>query len=278
MIINHTNRFACIHIPKCGGSSVRNVLDKVNEWSYFGNPWTAETEKLGIVNFAHLPLSALRVLFPEDLELVLKYESYAVVRNPYDRFFSSIQEKLKQDNMRIGVSKKIFTPEEIKREIKEVIEFLMKDSNFASGNVLPYTHTHFQRQKDYLFLDGVKVIKHVYCLGNLDSLFDSLQHQTGLQLFDEAGRRSFQKTNVSKRFRFSWVKMITESRHPFILSLKKSSPSILKNIHGKLFFIKSSIITSEARNPFVMDFIASYYKEDIELFESLCASGKSSKS
>jgi hypothetical protein len=104
----------------------------------------------------------------------------------------------------------------------------------------------------------------------LDSLFDSLQHQTGLQLFDEAGRRSFQKANITKRYRFNWVKMITESRHPFILSLKKSSPSILKNIHGKLFFIKSSVITSEARNPFVMDFIASYYKEDIELFESLC--------
>jgi hypothetical protein len=88
MIINKTNRFAFVHIPKCGGTSVRKVLDTFNEWSYLGNPWIGETKKLGTVHFSHLPLQALRILFPEDLELVLKYESFALVRDPYERFFS----------------------------------------------------------------------------------------------------------------------------------------------------------------------------------------------
>jgi hypothetical protein len=270
MIINKTNRFAFIHIPKCGGTSVRTILDEVNEWSYFGNPWIAETKKLGTIDFGHLTLSALKILFPEDFDLVLDYESYAIVRDPYERFFSSIHEKLKQDNRRKNVVKKFFTPEEIQRETKEVIEYLMKIPNSASGNLLPYTHIHFQRQIDYLFLDGVKVINHVFCLKNIDTLFDSIQNQTGLQFSDGATKNSIQKANVTERYRYNWTKKISDTNHPIVNSLKKLSPFILKRLQRKLFFTKSAVIKSEARNPVVKNFIASYYNEDIELYKRVC--------
>lgn len=146
----------------------------------------------------------------------------------------------------------------------------MKIPDSASGDLLPYTHIYFQRQIDYLFLDGIKVIKHVFCLGNIDTLFDSIQNQTGLQFSDGPTKKSIQKVNFTERYRFNWTKKISETNNPIVNSLKKLSPEILKHVHRKLVFTKPAVIKSQARNPVVKNFIASYYSEDIELYKRIC--------
>jgi len=124
MVINEAHRFVFVHIPKCGGSSIREVLEKYNQWPHAGIPKVRETPTHGIIDHGHIPLFTLKELYPVSFDQVCSYESFAIVRNPFDRFFSSVQQKMRMDLFRANQVLRPFTESEIVNEIQIVVNYL----------------------------------------------------------------------------------------------------------------------------------------------------------
>jgi hypothetical protein len=65
MILNESHRFGFIYIPKCGGSSIRKMLNEYNQWSNIGPSKIRETPTHGVIDHAHIPLLRLRSYVPK---------------------------------------------------------------------------------------------------------------------------------------------------------------------------------------------------------------------
>jgi hypothetical protein len=59
MIVSDRHRFVFIHIPKCAGTSVRNVLEGFDETGGRFNTRIADDPKFGRLDYTHLPLSIM---------------------------------------------------------------------------------------------------------------------------------------------------------------------------------------------------------------------------
>ena len=90
MIISDTQKFIFLHIPKCGGTTVRNSLKKFDTrndyyWMHvYMNGATEKSPKLQI-DKAHMSLPIFKRLYPKDFELLNEYTVFAFSRNPIKR-------------------------------------------------------------------------------------------------------------------------------------------------------------------------------------------------
>ncbi len=97
MIISDTQKFIFLHIPKCGGPTIRNSLvnfDTRNNyfWMFvYMNGATEESPKLQI-DKAHMSLPIFKRLYKEDFKLLKEYTVFAFSRDPIKRIISSFHE------------------------------------------------------------------------------------------------------------------------------------------------------------------------------------------
>lgn len=94
MIVSHARKFVYFHVPKCAGTSFRQSLfpfhdDETTFWyrhhdAYFDRE----------VDYAHMRLWELNVLFPRIFDALPEYDTLALIRNPYNRFISSLAQHL----------------------------------------------------------------------------------------------------------------------------------------------------------------------------------------
>ena len=92
MIISDRNKFVFIHIPKCAGTSVRSRIEHLDDRRGAYSSRLDEHPELGLLNYVHIPLSTLRDHFPHEYECVKAYRSLAIMRNPAERFVSSVSQ------------------------------------------------------------------------------------------------------------------------------------------------------------------------------------------
>ncbi|MEL7090178.1 MAG: sulfotransferase family 2 domain-containing protein [Pseudomonadota bacterium] len=97
MIISEKHAFAFIHIPKCAGTSIRSMItaadpDRFQQWGW---NWMPRHQRYG--DTAHMPLIDLA---PHLLAQVRDYRAITVVRDPLDRFFSSVEQHFSQHDYR----------------------------------------------------------------------------------------------------------------------------------------------------------------------------------
>ena len=101
MIISDTQKFIFLHIPKCGGTTIRKSLinfDTRNNyfWMFDYLPGAeSESPKLQ-VDKAHMTLAIFKQLYPRDFELLNDYTVFAFSRNPIKRLISSFWEPRKK--------------------------------------------------------------------------------------------------------------------------------------------------------------------------------------
>lgn len=100
MIISHKHKFVFIHNPKVAGSAIRQVLqhlhdDDINFWHQGFLP---ELDR--VVDLAHLTWRDLLLVRPE----VENYEVMVVMRDPYARFVSAVEECVRQHSIYLGNS------------------------------------------------------------------------------------------------------------------------------------------------------------------------------
>src|SRR5262249_37708599 len=144
MIISDNHRFVFVHVPKCAGTSVRRALREIDTSG--GQFWRiGEHPEMGAVHFAHLTLVDLAQYYPEAFAKIRDYRSMAILRDPRDRFFSAVYQRLREFRL-IGQS--AITSAMVEAEAAAVRRYLE-----AAPERLDLEHVHFNRQCDFIELD-----------------------------------------------------------------------------------------------------------------------------
>lgn len=172
MIISKRHDFGFVHIPKCAGSTIRQQLRELDD---LGGKFyhTMTVPGFGRINGNHVLLTVLERYFPEDLAALRAVTSYAILREPEDRFISAVAQYLRA-NVREPSE---LSAKEILAETGRIIASLRDDpEQRVMRNVI------FYRQTDYVYLHGERVIDHLYTMDDLAPLFDRLEARHGLKL------------------------------------------------------------------------------------------------
>ena len=177
MIISDRHRFAFVHIPKCAGTSVRKALRPIDAVDSIFDGMGTHPD-LGMVNYAHFTLHDLSCHFPDQYRKVAEYRSVAIVRDPVDRFFSAIFQRLREFK---GYEQSRITAKVIAGEVDAVIETLG-----ATTGRLILEYVHFNRQSDYVFHNGKRIVTEVFALDRLADAATYIENCTGVRLDETA--------------------------------------------------------------------------------------------
>lgn len=258
MIISHEVRFVFIHIPKCAGTFIREPLTAID--SYDGG-FTARVEhhtELGMLDFVHLPLATLRQYFPEEFDCVMHYDSAAVVRDPISRFRSSVSHYLDTQTER---PLRAHTRKSLRKGITELIDQIRRVD--ARSMLLTHDLIHFQRQVDYLFIDGEVLIKHIFPLERCEELFSlSCLRDAALPIISKAA--STQVRNEARVYRGPAVTVVANLLRRLAPSLAKKLPLNVKHgIRKHLFTERDNVFSEVFQEEFVTDFLSEFYEQDL---------------
>lgn len=266
MIISDRFRFVFVHIPKCGGTSVRVALSRFDDRnSYYSLCALRKNKDIGLLDYAHIPLKLLESYFKDDFECVRKYSGFAVFRDPYARFPSSLAQRLM---MFKGRKLELLSRGEVKREIDEVIKYITHES--PNVPIINPEFIHFSRQIDYVEVDGNRIIERIYPIERLRDLFLDIESITGTEI-DKTSRigerltykvkgletavNLVQRPLVSIFPRYVWKPAFSFVKQALIFSnLLDRSP----RTHGELFDSK-----------YVSEFISDFYKGDFSIYSKI---------
>jgi len=162
MIVLDEHELFFVHIPKCGGTSVRRKLTEISgqEDIYVGK--VRQFDGIGSIYINHLTLRTLCDHMPDLFEKLKRYHSFGAVRDPMERFRSAMYWHLRNfKNIDLIAGQ----PFSMRDECAEVIEALDRHNG-----QLPHPFTIFQRQIDFVEMDGVQLVKHLYTLEIIDAL------------------------------------------------------------------------------------------------------------
>jgi len=262
MIINRTKRFSFIHIPKCAGTTVRSVLDSFNEWEHAGPPWIKEHKDLGTLDFAHIPLFALQSHFTDDLETIKNVDSFAIIRNPYDRFASSVSQQVKMYSKQSIYE---FAASDFEDVINKNIEFLKGQPE--SNHLLPPEYIHFQKQIDYTHLSGTTIVNNLHTIDTLDKMFEKIENICDQTLdFRDSRDNSIQQKGQTKIVRNGTLRHLIKAAKALKLN-KAISPGFKKTILRPMLTPRDDQLKPMFESKHVTSFIRNYYGPDIELYE-----------
>jgi hypothetical protein len=173
MIISDRHKFAFVHIPKCAGTSVRKALRPIDAMNSAFDMIGRHPE-MGMVNYAHVTLADLSRYFPEEYRKVAEYRSVAIVRDPVDRFFSAIFQRLREFK---GYDQSRITAGVIDSEVAAVVDTLS-----STAGRLGLEYVHFNRQSDYVFNGGNRIVTEVFALDRLVDAAQYIESCTGVRL------------------------------------------------------------------------------------------------
>jgi hypothetical protein len=181
-----------MHIPKCAGTSIgtaldpiasfplksfaenlgKNIEDTANALSDFG----FEHDTLGKMHQMHIPLSYLESDFPNTLQLLKEAKnSFAILRDPRDRFISAIFQNLREFE-HMGASD--ITEDIIREKAEHVCDWLSRRDRFCD-----LEYIHFTRQVDYLKLDETFLVKKLFALEHMHEVEEWLSVNFGTAPF-----------------------------------------------------------------------------------------------
>ncbi len=255
MIISDQHRFAFIHIPKCAGTSVRKALRSIDTMpSMFDG--MAKHPDMGIVHYAHFTLDDLAHYFPDAYRKVAEYRSIAIVRDPVDRFYSAVFQRLREFR---GYQQSQITQSVIEIETDAVIETLR-----ASAQRLDLEYVHFNRQSDYVFKDDKRIIDEVFALDRLADAATFIESCTGIRLDETAPEN---RTIALKAGAFAPV--FRALRKPYAAVVPLKTRDRLRS-HLTKFGLYGDVEKRRFLEPgsCTERFLHAYYAKDFELYAS----------
>jgi hypothetical protein len=265
MIISDRYRFCFIHIPKCAGTYVRTALQRFDDMNGRFAKGVVDHHSLGPIDSYHIPLSVLREHFPEEFDRILHYEVFALVRDPYSRFPSSLSQHLRMHG-RKAFHYWEMSRDELRREAGKAVEYL---SGRQGDRILPPHYIHFQKQRTYIFDRGRKLVGRVYSTDNVRRLFSDIEALTG-----HNGRISIEDdfnsvTNRSVVYRNAVVKHIVSFVRPLFAETRLLSERQKQFFRDIAYIPRDSKYKDVFESEYIRSFIEDYYKEDIELYRAL---------
>lgn len=266
MIISDTHKFAFVHIPKCAGTTLRNALLPFDEHAArFYDKAVAPHPGLGRLDHHHIPLAVLRDHFPEDFEKLTAYRSFALVRDPFSRFPSSLHERLVQRDRR---PLSVRTRDEIAREVDVVLSYLARLPSTVA--ITDPEYIHFSRQCDYVSLDGCQIVGHPRPVSEVDALLSDLSMIVGRPIRLEE--------NKNQRFSHSNL-FIARLQHGVTRRIEAALPRrIWKPLYRPIkrtFFAlgvlrrDTDVLSALPNSNEVTAFITEFYAKDMKLFREL---------
>ena len=254
MIISDRHKFVFVHIPKCAGSSVKAANKQID--NRFAFRTIEEHETLGTLHVTHLPLWCLREYFPEDFKSVVDYTSFAVTRDPMDRFGSAVMQRCREF---LDFASADITPAVLVSTAKDVIEHWTKNPKSVD-----HQFVHFTPQSQYIRLDGETIVDHVDLPGQFTHLNRFLA-ANGLSPISEAARK-----NASVEPRSGVLRAVLQPIRPIYRAVlptdfKKNLwlKLIDRGIYGPIEDGYAPLREDKGISAFVNDF----YAEDFEIFE-----------
>jgi hypothetical protein len=270
MLYSSEHRLFFVHIPKCAGLSINQSLSSIatfpfsemaadmnmaegvaaSEIGAFG----FEHPILGNIHRAHIPLRFLRDYFPVTWDAFLNAESFAVTRDPRDRFLSAIMQRLREFRG-IGATKADLPL--IRSEAENAVAWLSSRTDFCDLDYI-----HFARQIDYVKLDGKQLVSRLFSLNKMHELDAWLTNTYGVLPLPAAEKN--QSWQVRK-----WARGI----RPIVGSIARIA--LMERMRKTLYplWLKSGAFVPAASQYKNMDlgaavegFIRSYYAEDAALY------------
>ena len=183
--------------------------------------------------------------------------SYAILREPMDRFKSAVAQHL-----RAHVREAAEIPEaEIRAQTDEIIAALRADPDQRE-----IRNTIFYRQSDYVFLHGERIIDHLYPMDGMGPLFDRIADVHGLTI----ERDRVWNPTVTYRVPGSsrGLKRLKDSARKV---LPTRAYAAVRDLGVKVFTTKGvpkldNVLDGSAA---VRDFVADHYAADIALYDTI---------
>ena len=265
MIISHKHEFAFIHIPKCAGTSIRTqILKSDPEATALGKLGTHP--ELGSIDYGHIALDLLRAHFPEHDRDVRRYQSFAVVRDPLERFGSALRQVLWQYEERPMT---LIPPEELREKTVEMLDKIAAEIDRPSAPFI-----FFARQESFIFDQGEQVVDHLIPVPFVADFIGYMAQRTGTQM--DTGMRANQ--NVDLRF-----KGLGKMAYRVNGVLRKSLPLGLHTFIRKaaLNVLASKKDAASASGvldlPEVKAFVDTHYARDQQIYRAVMARGDALK-
>ena len=153
MVISDERRFAFVHIPKTGGTTIgRQLVERIPFDPAFAGGVT-DCPRFGRCYLQHLALWQIRDMAPKVLEKILVYDSMAIVRDPLDRFRSAVSQFTRNTQ-----SRELSTL--TRSELNETVDFILRGLHGPELGTMPFTF--FRRQCDQIFLDGQRYVSRLF--------------------------------------------------------------------------------------------------------------------
>lgn len=183
MIICDDREFAFIHIPKCAGTSVRRALRAIDTTgaAFFR---IADHPAMGEVHLAHLTLTDVAHYYPDAFERISRYRSMAILRDPVARFYSAIFQRLREFK---GVAQSAISAEMLEADAKRIMAYLE-----TAPRRLNLEHVHFNRQSDFVELEGQRLIRDVFLVTDMAEAAHHIRSITGIDIGDDKRNRTTQ--------------------------------------------------------------------------------------
>jgi len=252
MIIDDVHKVAFVHIPKCGGTSVRLQLAAIDSTCGRFYP-VVDHPVLGKIHSSHIPLTFLRDQFLAEFEKIGRYQSFALIREPISRFASATYQRLKGHH-RIPTSD--ITPALALQEAHLVIAWLATRETFCD-----FDYVHFARQRDFVSVGERQIVGNLFALEDMTAFAAAIGGASGVVIDPERRENSnFASSNplfrsLRRTLRPVYRRLTSwHFRQSILLRLKSSSESAQPLY--KLFHQDRTIRT----------FIETYYAGDFELY------------
>jgi hypothetical protein len=254
MILDDTHETAFIHIPKCGGTSISlqfRDLDSYNGAFRHKGVHPA----LGAIHYAHIPLSFLAQHYPAEFAKVSVYRSFALARDPYERFASATFQRLEEFK---GIPKPDITRKKALNEARSVMGWLSGRRAFCD-----LEHIHFSRQVDYVSLDGAPIVDEVYPIEDIAGLAAALEARCRIR-FDPDRRAN---TNFGSSSRVLSVRRVAKPLYSRLTTWDFRERLLLLARRWKLQS-PHALYDAFRADAEISDFVEDYYAEDFALYRA----------
>lgn len=255
-IISAQNNFVYVHIPKCAGMSIslglQSALADTSETDIWLEGEIIEHPVIGSIMPAHKPLQMLAEHFPNELRTYQESECFAVVRDPWQRFPSAVQQYLREFRR---VRMEEMSSAELDKEVMNIIS-VMEERPIYPG----VDYVHFLRQRDFLFLGNKKIIDHVYGIEQITKMSEHMSRVLNRRV-DLADRVNTSAPPVGILYK-SLAKIGRSAKKGIPLSSYKA----IKRYIRKTFTPKQVELPDVFKATHVVDFVKGFYADDIEIY------------
>ena len=219
-----------------------------------------EHADLGSLDFSHIPLVILREHFPDDFACICHYASFALIRDPFERFASSLHEYL---HWSYALKLADLSPQQTTKFSAEAIGRLQVYSDGA-----PVTDSeliHFSRQTDFIEIDGKPIVSCLFAIEDLDAMMASIGKLIGQPI-------AYRPINQRIRYHPESLQLASEAvQRALRATLSQNLLRPILNFSRKVM-MKSGFVKLEKRIPFdtqfgdeTKAFVQEFYQRDIDL-------------